>query len=428
MDKEFQFIIKVLKNIKLSENERILMRNDLFEKLNISKESKNLEKDRINSLTSRLYYYYQDIKNNYFMINKNKFAPIFIIILFVVFIGGVSAFAEKAIPGDLLYGIKVSINEPVASIFALSKEEKTEWQERLVERRLEEMQKLVSNNNFNETLRLSLESKIKNHIDQFSLNATELSLEKKESLDSSNLNIRLQASLKAYENVFESLSSDTTLEEDTKKETEKLLVTIGGYKDKVSSDHNNLELSVGVNLENVSSTPENVLDFNSTSTKQTAALDLLTSVKLSYQKDKINLSTNIQNQIDDKFALAETTLEEGNTFLIDSDYQNATDKFQLVINEANEVNLLMLSNIIKGDIENDIGLTNDDDINDDISDDKGIDIIDDDTVLDDNKINLNDDILKGDENDDLKNDDKSNFNEQKDDNSHDNLEEDEDDD
>jgi len=391
MEKEFKFVIKILKNIKLSKNEKLIMRIDLLKQLNIL-ETK--QKDIINPIFNRFNYYFQDIKNNYFMINKNKFVS-FVVIFILVFTGSTSVLAEKAIPGDLLYGVKISINEKIASIFALSKEEKTEWQERLVERRLKEAQKLVFNNNFDETTRISLENKIKNHIDKFSSNATELSLEKDKSLNSSDLNIKLQASLKAYENVLENFSEDVAIQDDTKQETEKLLVSLGEYKDKISFDNENLELNVGINLENVSTTPVVIVDITSATTKQIAASDLLNETKLLYQKEKINLSINIQNKIDNKFALAEINLQEGEKLMTSFDYVNSTDKFQLVINETNEAKLLMLSNVIKGDIEDDIGIEDSNDINDDdgLNDKDSNDINDDDGLNDKDSNDINDDSL-----------------------------------
>jgi len=57
--------------------------------------------------------------------------------------GGVSYAAEGAVPGDALYPIKVGINEEVRDIVALTPEAKADWESRLVERRLEEAEKLA---------------------------------------------------------------------------------------------------------------------------------------------------------------------------------------------------------------------------------------------------------------------------------------------
>lgn len=103
------------------------------------------------------------------MINKDKLMPIIVIILLFGLIGGTSAFAEKSLPGDLLYWVKININEPAAGVFAFTKEEKTEWQEHLVERRLEEKAKLMQENKLDNNTEVDLEDKIEKHVDKFNI-------------------------------------------------------------------------------------------------------------------------------------------------------------------------------------------------------------------------------------------------------------------
>ncbi|MDE2399681.1 MAG: hypothetical protein KGL67_01580 [Patescibacteria group bacterium] len=362
MDKEFESIIKAVKNIKLTESEKALMRTNLLDKVS---PVQNLTHDNIvKSNTSRIYYYYQNIKKYNFMNNKSKFVPAFIVILIIIITGGTSAFAERAVPGDLLYGIKTSVNEPVAGIFALTKEEKTEWRERLVERRLKEAQKLVARNNFDESKRVILETKIKSQIDEFNTSANELALEKDKSRNSSDLNIRLQASLRAYQDVLKNLSEQSNTNTETKNETDKLVSTLEESKNKEMDGQAKFDLNLGVN-EGDSSATSTTPDSASALGKQTAAENLLNLIKLSYQKEKLKLSTNIQTQIDSKLALAETSLQEGKTFMTSSDYANAINRFQLVITDVNSIKLLMLSNVIKGEIEDDMGVDNGGDIEDD---------------------------------------------------------------
>ncbi|PIT91497.1 hypothetical protein COU17_00075 [Candidatus Kaiserbacteria bacterium CG10_big_fil_rev_8_21_14_0_10_49_17] len=74
-----------------------------------------------------------------------KYAPALLIAL-LVFLGGggVSLAAERSVPGDLLYPVKVSINEEVKAAVALSPEARAQWATRRAERRLEEAQILAS--------------------------------------------------------------------------------------------------------------------------------------------------------------------------------------------------------------------------------------------------------------------------------------------
>lgn len=66
--------------------------------------------------------------------------------------GSVTFAAEGALPGDLLYPVKTEINERVRGTATFTAQAKAAWEVRLVERRLEEMEKLA-------TRPLSLEAK-----------------------------------------------------------------------------------------------------------------------------------------------------------------------------------------------------------------------------------------------------------------------------
>ena len=60
--------------------------------------------------------------------NENKkLIPTIVIVLVAVVFGSTSAYAEKAIPGDPLYTMKLNVNEKVAGIFSVTKEEKAEY-------------------------------------------------------------------------------------------------------------------------------------------------------------------------------------------------------------------------------------------------------------------------------------------------------------
>lgn len=59
--------------------------------------------------------------------------------------GGVSVAADKAVPGDALYGFKVNVNEQVEGALALSPEQRANWDIAAAQKRLDEAQTLASN-------------------------------------------------------------------------------------------------------------------------------------------------------------------------------------------------------------------------------------------------------------------------------------------
>ncbi len=62
---------------------------------------------------------------------------------------GVSFAADEALPGDLLYNVKVNVNEEVRSAFMSTKESQIAWEQERAERRLIEASKLASEGRLN---------------------------------------------------------------------------------------------------------------------------------------------------------------------------------------------------------------------------------------------------------------------------------------
>lgn len=67
-----------------------------------------------------------------------------ILVMLGLLMGGSASFAaENAVPGDVLFPVKVHVNENVRGAVAVTPKAKAEWEVRLVERRLEEVEKLA---------------------------------------------------------------------------------------------------------------------------------------------------------------------------------------------------------------------------------------------------------------------------------------------
>lgn len=72
--------------------------------------------------------------------------------LAVIFLisGGTALAAEQALPGDILYPVKIKVNEKIREKLSLGEEAKTKWQTEQVERRLVEMEKLAEKSQLKE--------------------------------------------------------------------------------------------------------------------------------------------------------------------------------------------------------------------------------------------------------------------------------------
>jgi hypothetical protein len=97
---------------------------------------------------------------------SKKYMPIaFIAALILSISGGVSYAAEDSAPGDLLYPVKVSVNEKVESSLALSSEAKAAVEAKLAARRLKEAGDLAANNKFDARAKAELSANFAEHAD-----------------------------------------------------------------------------------------------------------------------------------------------------------------------------------------------------------------------------------------------------------------------
>ncbi len=91
--------------------------------------------------------------------------PMTALILIALLAGGTTSFAaERAVPGDALYGVKVEVNEEVKSFFAFGNDDEAELQARLMEERLEEAETLASRGELTSEAAADLGLRMKAHM------------------------------------------------------------------------------------------------------------------------------------------------------------------------------------------------------------------------------------------------------------------------
>src|SRR3989344_5060788 len=99
-----------------------------------------------------------------------KFKPMPILIAILIALGGgVSFAAEKALPGDALYPVKVNVTEQVRGFATLDARAKVEWEATLAERRLKEAEDLAAEGKLDSETRARLEANFKAHADRVQL-------------------------------------------------------------------------------------------------------------------------------------------------------------------------------------------------------------------------------------------------------------------
>lgn len=94
-----------------------------------------------------------------------QFAGAFAAVMLLL-IGGTAYAAKGTVPGDLLYGVKTNINEPIQGALSLSVESKIKFHSEVAQTRLEEAEVLASQNRLDASTTQKLESDIDAHLSQ----------------------------------------------------------------------------------------------------------------------------------------------------------------------------------------------------------------------------------------------------------------------
>jgi hypothetical protein len=102
---------------------------------------------------------------HFFSVHRYSYGTLAILI--VLSTSSVSFAAEKALPGDILYPIKVNINESVRSAFTVNPEAKAKWESDKIFRRVEEAETLAAQGKFDEASLLEVENLIDAHFENF---------------------------------------------------------------------------------------------------------------------------------------------------------------------------------------------------------------------------------------------------------------------
>lgn len=135
--------------------------------------------------------------------------PIFAGILLAALLGGgTSMAAQNTLPGDLLYPVKVGVNERVEGAFQISPEAKASWESLLASRRLDEAAKLQAEGKLSAGTKKDLQLAFEEHAKNAENRLSELKDSGKAD-SAANLALDLEASLRARNIILNSSSTAT---------------------------------------------------------------------------------------------------------------------------------------------------------------------------------------------------------------------------
>ncbi len=150
-------------------------------------------------------------QNRFFAFVNMHAMPMMAAVLMLAVGGGTAAAAERALPGDILYPIKVHVNEEVAATLATTPKAKADWQVARAERRLEEAAMLSVAGKLDDDARAQIDTNLDEHMKSAAESRAELGGGNDE--DAVEVETNISAIAIARENIFKGARSDERVAE-----------------------------------------------------------------------------------------------------------------------------------------------------------------------------------------------------------------------
>lgn len=139
----------------------------------------------------------------YFM--EKKFVPALSLSLLLLVTGGTSLAAEQALPGDVLYPVKIGLNEKVRGFTAITPEAKAKFALEVTDRRLKEVALLSSKGLLNEETSAMIQSQLVKQAGQIRNQVASL-VSTKNIKAAQEISLNFESSLRAHELILEKIS------------------------------------------------------------------------------------------------------------------------------------------------------------------------------------------------------------------------------
>lgn len=191
--KLFETITKLKEVSTLNQNRKRVLKAELMQQIRLN-EAKHMSVVPASSLFTNLF----------------KPMPIIASLLVTLLLGGsASAAAETAKPGDLLYSMKVNVNEKVSAALAMNDESRAEKEAEFAGRRLDEASELAAAGSLSEQLKVDLEARFQAHADRAGKRIAKLEANGK-AVEAADIASRFESSLQAHQTILDRLSGLTS--------------------------------------------------------------------------------------------------------------------------------------------------------------------------------------------------------------------------
>ncbi len=295
---------------KLSMTEKAEMRSALLSFVQKNPTVRNHQPSRHISTQGPLSF--NSLTHNYMMAT-------IIIALILGVSGGTSLAAEHSLPGDILYPIKVEVNENIRSTVAFSTKAKVDWETEKVERRLEEIEQLKVKNR----LTVGEQTRLQNALHVQIEKVTTLTERFDSNDQTATANSRLEAILKSHAQILLVLSGMNAQMADIALDV--------AERTKVTTD-NRIEAEQKLSVQSQADVK------TAAEGKMKAAENKIAQVKKFVGSTTLTAETKAQ--VDATLQLADAAMIQGQTKLAASLYAEAFVKFQESMRLAQEAQII----------------------------------------------------------------------------------------
>lgn len=247
--------------------------------------------------------------------------------------GGTSYMAEGAVPGDLLYPVKIEVNENVKSVLAFSNEAEAKLQAELVAERLEEAEKLALRGELNAAVTADIQNRVKAHYLEAERRSGQAQMKGKYEV-SAYVRASLEGTFRMYEEILADLNSRVK-----GNDSESLIADIHMYAEATAE----ARAEAIVNIQTVVAA-KIAKEATTATIQQTDDLILAVQGKLPEANGRVSLAA--QAQIDEKLAAAISSQTKAKASLATESYRDAYTDSGLAMQAAHET-AIMIDSLLK---------------------------------------------------------------------------------
>jgi hypothetical protein len=278
---------------------------------------------------------------NYQFINARVLAPLAVLI--VVFAGaGTAAAAEGSLPGDLLYPVKVSVNETVEIALATTPVARAEVSQKLAERRVEEAEVLAVRGELTAQTGQALAANFEEHAQSAQALADEV--ETRDPATARELRTKLDSSLAAHGAILATLAGGSTQNQEG---ADAVAVSVLARTEpesgaaKAAPANQATAMSITADSAIKSDTGSGTLGAEEAAALQARAAAALADAHVLFDAQKGTLGADAVTRVSGEFVDIENLMDEASTTLSEGHYPRAIERFTEVIRKSIKLGVLL---------------------------------------------------------------------------------------